>query len=40
MFNWKEVPYIQMYRNGNWKWIVPVQIGIFLFFVLMFNLEM
>ena len=36
----KDVPYIQMYRNGGWKWIVPVQIGIFLFFVLMFNLEM
>ena len=36
----KDVPYIQMYRSGAWKWILPIQIGVFLFFVLMFNLEM
>ena len=36
----KDVPYIQMYRNGNWKWIIPIQIAVFLFFILMFNLEM
>ena len=33
------VDFIDMYMNGNWKWIIPLQIVIVLGFILMFNLE-
>jgi len=34
------IPYVDMYMDGNWKWIVPVQVALFLFFILFFELEM
>ena len=34
------IPYIDMYKGGNWKWLIPIQITLFLLFILMFKLEM
>ena len=34
------VPYIDMYKDGNWKWIVPFQLGVVIVLIMLFKLEM
>lgn len=33
-------PWKELYGNGNWKWVIPIQILFFLTIILLFNLEM
>lgn len=33
-------PWKELYGNGNWKWVIPLQLLITLSFILLFDLEM
>jgi len=33
-------PWKELYGQGNWKWVIPIQIGFVLMMILLFNLEM